>query len=122
MDEGILSEVGTAAPETAPEVTLSGEGQMVSEEAWREVHRLFHVGRQPKAASARRLDVDRKTVHTILQQAAWQPYRRAERTDTLLAGHAAYLQRRAPAVVSGRPIVSHRGRAPRFIDLPGFRF
>ena len=98
MDERMLSEVATAASQTAPEVTFSGEGQMVREEAWREVHRRFHVERQAKAEIARRLDLDRKTVHTILQQAAWQPYRRAERTDTLLAAHATYLRGRAPMV------------------------
>src|SRR5262245_12039118 len=98
MDEGMLNVVSATQPETTPEVTPSGEGQMVREEAWREVHRLFHIERQPKAEMARRLELDRKTVHTILQPAPRQPSRRAERTDTLLAAHAVYLRGRAPAV------------------------
>jgi transposase len=98
MDEGILDGPPAPAPETPPEGTPLGEGLMVREEAWREVHRLFHVERQPKAAIARRLDLDRKTVRTILREPGWQPYRRAERGDTVLAEHIDYLRQRAPAV------------------------
>src|SRR5207247_175215 len=47
---------------------------------------------------ARQLDLDRKTVRSILEAAAWQPYARADRADTLLAEHASYLTSRAPAV------------------------
>ena len=71
---------------------------MVREDGWREVHRLFHVERRSKAEIARQLDLDRKTVRGILQEAAWQPYTRAERADTVLAEHARYLETRAPQV------------------------
>jgi transposase len=113
MDERMLDSVAGAPTETAPEVTPSGEGLMVREEAWREVHRLFHVERQPKAAIARRLDLDRKTVQTILQQEAWQPYRRAERSDTLLAAHADYLRERAPKVQYSAQILFQELRRER---------
>lgn len=99
--------------ETAPEVTSSGEGSMVREDAWREVHRLFHGERQPKAEIARRLDLDRKTVQTILRQAAWRPYRRAERTDTLLVAHAEYLRVRAPQVQYSAQILFQELRRER---------
>src|SRR4030095_14116266 len=79
-----------AAPDTGPEVTPLGEGRMVREDCWREVHRLFHVERRSKSEIARQLALDRKTVRGILREAAWQPYVRAERIDTLLAEHARY--------------------------------
>ena len=60
---------------------------MVREDCWREVHRLFPVERQSKSEIARQLALDRKTVRTILREPAWRPYRRAERTDTLLIEH-----------------------------------
>src|SRR4030095_3692749 len=87
-----------AAPDTGPEVTPLGEGRMVREDCWREVHRLFHVERRSKSEIARQLALDRKTVRGILREGAWQLYVRAERIDTLLAEHARYLQMRAPQV------------------------
>jgi hypothetical protein len=71
---------------------------MVREDYWREVHRLLHVERQSKSEIVRQLGLDRKTVRAILHEAAWQPYTRAERTNTLLAEHARYLQTSAPQV------------------------
>jgi transposase len=68
---------------------------MVRDESWREVHRRFHVERQSKSEIARQLGLDRKTVRTILRETAWQPYRRAERTDTLLIEHREFLEQRA---------------------------
>ncbi|MFN8642899.1 MAG: hypothetical protein U0802_15070 [Candidatus Binatia bacterium] len=50
------------------------------------------------AEIARRLDLDRKTVRRCLRQESWQAYRRAARSNTLLATHAAFLRERAPAV------------------------
>src|SRR5262245_47415480 len=98
MSDTLLEGRIAAAPKTGPEVTSLGEGRMVREDCWREVHRLFHVERRSKAEIARQLALDRKTVRGILHERAWQPYARAERTDTLLAEHASYLQGRAPQV------------------------
>src|SRR5438874_11612178 len=91
MSETLLDGPTPATADTGPEVTPLGEGRMVREDGWREVHRLFHVERRSKAEIARQLNLDRKTVRGILQEPAWQPYTRAERADTLLAEHAAYL-------------------------------
>ena len=95
MSDTLLEGTTLAAPDTGPEVTPLGEGRMVREDCWREVHRLFHVERRSKSEIARQLALDRKTVRGILREAAWQPYGRAERPDTLLAEHARYLQARA---------------------------
>src|SRR5262245_21384572 len=111
MSDTLLGERTPAAPETGPEVTPLGEGRMVREDCWREIHRLFHVERRSKAEIARQLTLDRQTVRGILHERAWQPYTRAERTDTLLAEHASYLQTRAlqvrysARILFQRPIV-----------------
>jgi transposase len=98
MSETLLDGPAPTTADTGPEVTPLGEGRMVREDCWREVHRRFHVERQSKSEIARQLDLDRKTVRGILHEAAWQPYTRAERADTLLADHARYLETRAPQV------------------------
>jgi transposase len=98
MSETLLNGSAPAAADTGPEGTPLGEGRMVREDGWREVHRLFHVERRSKAEIARQLDLDRKTVRGILQAAVWQPYTRAERADRLLAEHTRYLETRAPQV------------------------
>src|SRR5713101_7683849 len=94
----LLGSPAAADGDTGPEVTPLGEGRMVREDCWREVHRLFHVERQSKSEIARQVALDRKTVRTILEEVAWQPYTRAERVDTRLAEHASYLRTRAPQV------------------------
>jgi hypothetical protein len=43
MSDALLEGTTSAAPDTGPEVTPLGEGRMVREDCWREVHRLFHV-------------------------------------------------------------------------------
>src|SRR5215831_515657 len=98
MSDTLLEGTTPGAADTGPEVTPLGEGRMVREDYWREVHRLFHVERRSKSEIARRLALDRKTVRGILHEAGWQPYARAARTDTLLAEHVSYLQTRAPQV------------------------
>lgn len=75
-----------------------GEERMVREDRWQEMHRLHREEGVPLAEIARRLELDRKTVRRCLSQAAWQPYQRPVRTDTLLAEHAEHLRRRAPQV------------------------
>src|SRR5260370_19802759 len=94
----LLTGLAPTDGDTSPEVTSLGEGRMVREDCWREVHRLFHVERRSKSEIARHARLDRKTVRTILGEAAWQPYVRTERAETLLADHARYLQTRAPQV------------------------
>jgi transposase len=98
MSETLLSGPAPAGGDTGPEGIPLGEGRMVREDCWREVHRLFHVERRSKSEVARQLALDRKTVRSILQEQAWQPYTRAERGDTLLAEHTTYLRSRAPQV------------------------
>lgn len=98
MTETLLTGATAASADTGPEVTPLGEGRMVREDCWREVHRLFHKERRSKSEIARQLQLDRKTVRGILDATAWQPYARAERADTLLAEHTSYLQSRAPQV------------------------
>lgn len=74
MDETtLLRSASELARDTAPEATSLGEVSMVREDCWREVHRLFHVERQSKSAIARQLDLDRKTVRTILRESVWRP-------------------------------------------------
>jgi len=98
MSNTLLEGTTPAAPETGPEGTPLGEGRMVREDCWREVHRLFHVERRSKSEIARQLALDRKTIRGILREGTWEPYCRAVRTDTVLAEHARYLQTRAPQV------------------------
>lgn len=98
MSDGMLAGLMPAASETVPESTSLGEVRMVREDCWREVHRLFHVERRWKSEIARLVALDRKTVRSILQAAAWRPYVRSARTDTLLAEHAASLRARGPQV------------------------
>ena len=105
MSEALLSGTALTGGDTGPEVTLLGEGRMVGEDCWREVHRLFHVERRSKSEIARDLNLDRKTVRGILQAATWQPYTRAE----LLTKVRSAL--RHPAE-SGSLIVERRKRRP----------
>ena len=98
MDETLLAGAGAAGGDTGPERTPLGEGRMVREDCWRQVHRLFHIEQRAKAEIARQLGLDRKTVRAILQATAWQPYTRAEPVDSLLTAHTTYLQSRAPQV------------------------
>jgi hypothetical protein len=78
--------------------TPGREEPMIREALWQEIHRLFTVERWSKAAIARTLDLDRKTVRTCLAQLAWTAYQRPPRADTLLAAHQVFLAARAPAV------------------------
>src|SRR5213596_1218394 len=84
MSETLLDGPTPATADTGPEVTPFGEGRTVREDCWREVHRLFHVERRSKSEIARQLQLDRKTVRGILDEAAWQPYTRDD--DDFLQG------------------------------------
>ena len=65
MSETLLSGLAPADGDTGPEVTSLGEGRMVREDCWRQVHRLYHVERRSKSEIARQLELDRKTVRGI---------------------------------------------------------
>jgi transposase len=87
---------------------------MVGRERWEQIHQAFTSERLTVSAIARRFDLDRKTVRRCLRQQAWQRYERAPRTDTLLAEHAEFLQRRAAEVQYSARILyqelrQHRG-------------
>src|SRR5512144_1373968 len=96
-----------------PETPTGGEGVMVRQERWEETQRLFHTEGATVSEIARRLELDRKTVRRCVAQAAWQPYQRPARTDTLLAEHAAFLQERAPEVHYSARILYQERRAER---------
>ena len=87
----------TTATTIDPEQAMLGEVEMDGRDWWEEIHRRAGAGASIRAI-ARELDLDRKTVHRCLRQAAWRPYQRAVRQDTLLAAHAAYLRQRAAEV------------------------
>ena len=115
MTDTKLAGILPAAPETVLESTPLEEVPMVREDCWREVHRLFYVERRSKSEIARQLDLDRKTVRSILRAPAWRPYARPERPDTLLAEHAAYVRERAPQVqYSARILFQELRRSRRY--------
>jgi transposase len=94
MEEVVDRERGTMAPEAH----RLEEERMVQEDRWREIHRMAREEQLSITEIAGRLDLDRKTVRRCLKQAAWRPYQRPARTDTLLAEHADFLRERAPQV------------------------
>jgi transposase len=82
--------------------TVSGsnsepEDRLIGQQQWQVIHERRAAG-QAIAAIARELDLDRKTVRTCLQQAAWTPYRREANESTLLDAERAWLVERAPQV------------------------
>src|SRR6058998_3414468 len=94
MEDVVARDRGTMGPEAC----RLEEERMVQEDRWREVHRMAREEQLPIAEIARRLDLDRKTVRRCLRRAAWRPYQRPTRTDTLLVEHAEFLRERAPQV------------------------
>jgi transposase len=76
----------------------SGDSVMVHKDRWEQIQRMFRQERCSISAIARELGMDRKTVRRCLRSAAWQPYQRAAREDTLLAEHESFLRERAPQV------------------------
>jgi len=71
---------------------------MVRREVWGEIRRAARDEGLSTSALARRFQVDRKTVRHCLSQEGWRPYRRPERTDTLMVEHKAFVEARAPEV------------------------
>ena len=90
------------------------EGFMVGEDRWQEIRRLHQDEHVPIAEISRQLDLDRKTVRRCLKQAAWQPYERSARTDTLLVEHAEFLRERAPQVSYSAQVLWQELRARGF--------
>jgi hypothetical protein len=74
MSETLLSGAAPADGYTAPEVTPLGEGRMVREDCWREVHRRYHVERRSKSeiagALAHERDGHRIGAHAVARDAA----------------------------------------------------
>jgi transposase len=82
----------------AVQAEQSGDGVMVQKDRWEQIQRMFRQERRSVSAIARELGIDRKTVRRCLRSAAWQPYQRVAREDTLLAEHESFLRERAPQV------------------------
>ena len=57
----------------------------------------MHAQGTSNSEIARHLEIDRKTVRKALRE-PWRAYSRAQRDDTLLAGHAGFLRQRAAQV------------------------
>ena len=74
------------------------EVEMVGRERWEEIHRQHFEQGETITSIAKHMELDRKTVRRCLKARSWRPYRRAEKTDTLLAEHAQWLRWRAPQV------------------------
>ena len=84
---------------------------MLGQHQWEAVHERRSRG-QSISAIARDLELDRKTVRSCLQQAAWQPYQRSA-TASLLDEHRAWLAERAPLVNYSARILWQELRAQR---------
>lgn len=69
---------------------------MLSKQRWEDV-RQMHAQGVSNSEIARHLEIDRKTVRKALRE-PWRAYSRAQRDDTLLAGHADFLRQRAERV------------------------
>src|SRR2546428_10943334 len=96
MSEIMLSGLAPADGDTGPEVTPLGEGRMVREDCWRQVHRLFHVERRSKSEITTQLALDRKTGRSTLPAGAGGAHTRGERADTPLAEATTGPRGRAP--------------------------
>ncbi len=83
--------MSTTSTTISLEQRMLGEVEMVGRDRWEEIHRRAGAGASIRA-TARELDLDRKTVRRCLRQTEWKPYQRG---DTV--GDAAELARRVPA-------------------------
>ncbi|MDM0030191.1 hypothetical protein [Variovorax saccharolyticus] len=96
---------------TVPVFNQDTEAPVLGQQLWEAVHEGRAQG-QSISAISRELELDRKTVRTCLQQASWQPYRRAE-GDSLLNPHREWLAQRAPQVNHAARILWQELRAQR---------
>ncbi|MFN7426374.1 MAG: IS21 family transposase [bacterium] len=104
--------LGSAAPATVAVFKADTEAPVLGQQQWEAVHERRSRG-QDISAIARELDLDRKSVRRCLNQASWQPYRRAK-TVSLLDAHRQWLTERAPEVdysarILWQELRSHRG-------------
>jgi len=73
------------------------ESEMINRDKHGAVVELAGRG-TPKKVIARMLDIDPKTVRTILAKPEWAPYQRRSSESKVLAGYKEFLTRRAPEV------------------------
>jgi hypothetical protein len=120
-DEGCAAQGPRAlcsAAATVPVSKQDAEAAVLGQQQWEAVHERRARG-QSLSAISRELELDRKTVRNCLQQACWQPYRRAE-GSSLLDAHREWLAERAPEVNYSARILWQELRAKRaFIGSSG---
>lgn len=120
-DEGCAAQGPRALCSAAATVPVSredAEAPVVGQQQWEVVHERRARG-QSVSGIARELELDRKTVRSCLQQASWQPYRRAE-AGGLLDAHREWLAERAPEVdysarILWQELRSRRGFAGSYV-------
>jgi len=98
-DEGCAAQGPRAlccAAATVPVSKEDAEAAVLGQQQWQAVHERRARGQNISAIS-RELELDRKTVRSCLQQAAWQPYERTG-AGSLLDTHREWLAERAPKV------------------------
>jgi transposase len=108
-------EVGNAMSDAA--ATVSGlnpdtESKVIGQQQWEEICARRGAG-QSISGIARELGLDRKTVRSCVQQAAWAPYRREVSSPRLLDCHREWLIERAPQVNYSARILHQELRAQR---------
>jgi len=113
-DEGCAAQGPRAlccAAATVPVSREDMEAPVLAQQQWEAVHERRARGQNISAIS-RDLELDRKTVRSCLQQASWQPYRRAE-AGSVLDAHRQWLTERAPEVNYSARILWQELRAQR---------
>src|SRR4029453_2930064 len=96
---------------TVPVSREDTEEPVLGQQQWEAVHERRTRG-QSISAIARDLELDRKTVRSCLQQASWQPYRRAD-AGSLIDAHREWGGERAPEVNYSARILWQELRAQR---------
>src|SRR5690606_38666211 len=86
----------SAPAATVPVFQEDTEAPVLGQQQWQAVHERRARG-DSVSAIARELELDRKTVRSCLQQASWQPYRRAA-AGSVLDAPRQWLAQRAPEV------------------------
>lgn len=81
---------------TVTATSADTEDSVIGHQQWNAIQQR-HAEGQSISAIARDLDLDRKTVRTVVRQETWIPYRRPRRKGRLEA-HLEWLEQRAPYV------------------------
>jgi len=113
-DEGCAAQGPRAlrsAVATVPVFKQDAEAPVLGQQQWEAVRERRARG-QSISAISRELELDRKTIRSCLQQASWQPYRRAE-AGSVLDAHREWLCERAPEVNYSARILWQELRAQR---------